>query len=289
MPIIQNIANALAQGVRQAGTYSAQAAARANGVSFASQAAQGAFNQQSADLANAIGTDRTLQQYDFNSAQAASANAFTQAMWDKSAAYNSEMWDKSAAYNTEAWERSAAWNEAMMERQMQFNAAEAQKNRDWQQKMMETSYQRAVADMEKAGINPILAAGGVNGVSGGSAASVGGVSMGQSTMSPSSISPMMGQGASGGLMNGVSASEGNFSGQMEYMAGILGLISAGLSGLSTAYTAFDQAGIKEMKNAIVEAFNGEKGHLHVERQYVGKKFPNGAVHPKSSNRWDKMK
>lgn len=38
-----------------------------------------------------------------------------------------------------------------------FNATEAQKNRDWQQMMSNTAYQRAVSDMQKAGLNPYLA------------------------------------------------------------------------------------------------------------------------------------
>lgn len=44
----------------------------------------------------------------------------------------------------------------MMKKTNEFNAKEAEKNRDWQERLSNTSYQRAVEDMKKAGINPLM-------------------------------------------------------------------------------------------------------------------------------------
>lgn len=93
-------------------------------------------------------------------------------------------WSQSGtnAMDARAWseaQSALAWSRDMdaLQMQMAFNAAEAQKQRDWEERMANTVYTRSVANMREAGINPILAANmGLSGASVGSGAtaSIGG-------------------------------------------------------------------------------------------------------------------
>ena len=167
-----------------------------------------------ANMANAVSAEAQEAAMNYNAWQASNANAITADYLQQQMAYNSAEATKAREYNTKMYERALADNKAL-----------AKESRDWQEMMANTAYQRAVKDMQAAGINPILAySQGGAAVPGGATASIG---------APNSAA------ASIGLGSGVSASVGGYSGTGFQGSETLALIAAILGGLSSGLQAMD--------------------------------------------------
>lgn len=103
--------------------------------------------------------------------------------------FNQKSMLEQMGYNTLGAIAQGIYNHIENAAAMNFNSTEAMKNREWQEYMSNTAYQRAVEDMKKAGLNPILAFqnGGAS-TPGGSAGTISGASMGAPSASALGVS-----------------------------------------------------------------------------------------------------
>lgn len=163
-----------------------------------------------------------------------------------------------------------AFTEKMWNKQAEYNSREAQIARDWQERLANTTYQRTIQDMIKAGINPILAAGSglsADSVTSGATASVAGATGQALGAYPdsvnSSISHAEGQSTGSGWSSSESGLAQFLTSMGEWVTGAIGALSSShtiniaLQGLENFVNNVDPEKIKDTaKDAGLGALSG---------------------------------